>query len=110
MATRLSILTYLQEWDGSNLFARLLMIPRGSPLDPLTAGTTSFAEAKFVFSARVVLGLDSLPTPAAAVTATISPGVLATSKPLFDALATVYQIDPAPPTPSPRRANTFFKK
>jgi hypothetical protein len=110
MATRLSILTYLQERDGNALQARVLMIPRGSPLDPLTAGAPSFAEADFVFSARVVPGLDNLPTSAAPATETLNLGKLPTSKPLFEALQTVYQIDPAPPPASPRRANTFFKK
>jgi len=110
MATRLSVLTYLQEWDGSALQARVLLVPRGSPLDPLTSGVPSFAEAKFVLDARVVAGLDGMPTPAAATTATIDLGVSPTSKQVFDALETVYQINPTPPPTSPRRASTFIKK
>src|ERR1041385_3700916 len=110
MPTSLSLLTYLQEWDGSALKARVLMVPRGNPLDALTAGAPSFAEAKFVFDARVVPGLDALPTLAAPTTKTINIGVSATAKPLFEALQTVYQINPTPPPASPRRANTFFKK
>ncbi|HKD41873.1 MAG TPA: hypothetical protein VKB87_16435, partial [Myxococcaceae bacterium] len=110
MPTRLLLLPYLQSWDGAALHVRLLLLPRGSPLDPLTARAPSFAEAKFALEMRLVAGLDALPTPGAPATAVINEPVVATAKSLFNALAAKFQIDPAPPQPEPRAPGRQIKK
>jgi hypothetical protein len=113
--TRLNLLPYLQNWDGALLHIRLLAIPRGSPLDPLIAGLTppgpSFATANFVFDVRLVSGLGQIPTTGTLSTSvTITPPLPAQVQNLFNQLATVFTIDPAPPVPNPRRAGTSIKK
>lgn len=110
MPTRLSILPYLQRWDGGMLHVRLLLIPRGSPLDPLAPGTPSFAEANFAFEVRLVPGLDDMPTLAGPPGTVVTAPVVATAKPLFQELQNQFQIDPAPPPANPRRAGTPIKK
>lgn len=110
MATRLVFSPYVQNWDGGTLHVRLLLIPRGSPLDPLVAGAPSFADAKFVFDVHVVAGLDALPILGGPATATLAQAVVATAKPLFEALAVQFQIDPTPPPPVTRPAGTPIKK
>ena len=97
MATSLVLLPYLQRWDGALLHVRLLLIPRGNPLDPLTAGAPNFPSAKFVFDVHLLPGLDSLPTPGGAAFTTITAPVVPTALPAFKALASLYPIDPAPP-------------
>jgi hypothetical protein len=115
MSTRLNLLPYLQNWDGTELRIRLLAVPRGSPLDPLISGLTppgpSFATANFVFDVRLVKGLDQIPftgTPSTGVT--ITPPFPGQAENLFNKLATVFNIDPAPPTPNPRRSGTQIRK
>jgi len=98
MATRLVLLPYLQRWDGAALHVRLLPIPRGNPLDPLVTGAPDFPSAKFVFDIHLLAGLDALPTPGGTAYATIASPVVPTALPVFNALATQYDIDPAPPT------------
>jgi hypothetical protein len=98
MATRLVILPYLQRWDGAALHVRLLLIPRGNPLDPLIAGAPNFSAANFVFDIHLLTSPDALPTPGGAPFATVSSPVVATALPVFNALAAIYAIDPAPPT------------
>lgn len=110
MATSLVLLSYLQSWDGTTLHARLLLIPRGSPLDPLTAGAPAFADAKLVLAVHVVPGLDAMPVLGGPPTVTVSEGIVATARPLFEALAVQYQIDPAPPPPNNRPPGTQIKK
>jgi len=112
-ATRLNLLPYLQNWDGTRIHMRLLAIPRGSPLDPLVAAppSPSFAAAKFVFDVRLVRGLDQIPatgTPSSSVIVT-SP-VPAQAQDLFNQLTTQFNIDPAPPPANPRPAGTQVKK
>jgi hypothetical protein len=113
--TRLNLLPYLQNWDGTQLHVRLLAIPRGSPLDPLIPGLTppgpSFATANFVFDLRLVQGLDQIPstgTPSTSVL--LTPAFPNQAQNIFNQLATVFTIDPAPPPANPRRAGTSFKK
>jgi hypothetical protein len=98
MATRLVLLPYLQRWDGASLNVRLLLIPRGNPLDPLAPGAANFPSADFVFDIHLLTGLDSLPTPGGASFATFPSPAVPTAVPTFDALAAQYQIDPSPPT------------
>ena len=109
MATRLVLLPYLQGWDGSVLHVRLLLIPRGSPLDPLAAGTPDFPSAKFVFDVHLLPGFDALPVPGGTAYATITAPVVATALPAFNALAALYPIDPAPPAAT-RPAGTQVQK
>jgi hypothetical protein len=113
--TRLNLLPYLQNWDGVKLDLRLLMVPRGSPLDPLVPGLTppgpSFATASFVLDVRLVKGLDQIPstgTPSTGVT--ITPPNPGQAQGLFNQLATVFRIDPTPSAPSPRRPGTRIQK
>lgn len=94
---------------------RLLAIPRGSPLDPLIPGLSpsgpSFATANFVFDVRLVKGLDQIPSTGTPTTSiTITKPLPSQAQNLFNQLATVFPIDPVPPTPSPRRAGTRIQK
>src|SRR5271155_4230233 len=113
--TRLNLLPYLQEWDGANLQLRLLAVPRDSPLDPLIAGLTppgpSFATAHFSFDVHLVQGLVGIPTTTTASTmVNIVPPFPASAEGLFNDLASVFAIDPAPPPPNPRRAGRQIRK
>ena len=110
--TRLNLLPYLQHWDGAKLHVRLLAIPRGSPLDPLVAPTgPSFATANFVFNVRLVAGLDQIPAFGTSATdVTIASPHPSQAQNLFNQLATVFPIDPAPPAANPRPAGTRIKK
>lgn len=110
MTTRLSILPYLQSWDGNALQVRLLLLPRGSPLDPLAAGAPSFAAAKFTFNICLVPGLDVMPTLGGPPGIIVAEPVVATARPLFVELQNQFQIDPAPPPANPRRPGTQIKK
>lgn len=110
MSTRLSILTYAQHWDGSALRVRLLLIPRGSPLDPLGPGDAAFADAQFAFDLHVVPGLDDMPLLGSGSGTIITAPAIASARPVFESLATMYQIDPAPPPANPRRAGTQIRK
>src|SRR5438132_8581195 len=102
--TRLNLLPYLQHWDGARLHLRLLAVPRGSPLDPLVAPAgPSFATADFVFDVHLVSGLDQIPTfgtPATSVT--IASPHPPQAQHLFNQLATVFPIDPAPSAANPQ--------
>ena len=98
MATRLVLLPYLQRWDGGTLHVRLMLIPRGNPLDPLAPGAPNFPSSKFVFDVHLLAGVDALPTPGGAPMATVTSPVVSTALPVFNALATQYQIDPSPPS------------
>lgn len=112
-ATRLNLLPYLQNWDGTQVHLRLLAIPRGSPLDPLIAAppSPSFATAKFVFDVRLVKGLAQIPTTGSpATSAIITSPVPAQAQNLFNQLATQFTIDPSPHPANPRPAGTRVKK
>jgi hypothetical protein len=113
--TRLNLLPYLQEWGGVNLQLRLLAVPRDSPLDPLIAGLTppgpSFATAHFSFDVHLVQGLAGIPTTTtASTTVNIVPPFPASAEGLFNDLATVFAIDPAPPAPNPRQPGRQVRK
>ena len=111
MATKLVFSPYVQHWDGAGVLqVRLLLLPRGSPVDPLAPGAPSFAAAKFVFDVHVVSGLDALPVPGGVPAKSFPQGAVATAQPIYDALAAQFQIDPAPPPAKPRAAGTTIKK
>jgi hypothetical protein len=112
---RLNLLPYLQEWDGANLQIRLLAIPRDSPLDPLISGLTppgpSFATANFKFDVCLVQGLGAIPiigTPTTPVL--VTPSFPAQAESLFNELANVFTIDPAPAPAKPRQAGRQIRK
>jgi hypothetical protein len=111
-ATRLSILPYLQSFDGSDLELRLVVLPGGSPLDPLNPGDPTsppFATANFTFSLALTSGLADMP-PAGleTVTTTASPAP-AQAQALFTALENTFSINSSPPAASPRRDMTVLK-
>ena len=109
MPTRLVLLPYLQRWDGATLQLRLLVIPRGNPLDPLTAGSPNFPSANFVFDTFLAPGLDTLPAPGGAAILTVASPVVPTALPLLNALSLQFEIDPAP-APATRPPGTQVKK
>ena len=63
--SRLSLLAFPQRWDGNAITFRFLCLPRERPDIPLGAGLPDFVNANLVFSARLIGGLDNLPTAAA---------------------------------------------
>src|SRR3954468_8674485 len=107
--TRLVLLPYLQRWDGAVLHVQLLVIPRGVPVDPLIAGAPSFPAANLVFDVHLTPGLDALPTPGGPAFATVASPAVPTAVPMFDALGTLYPIDPSPP-PAVRPPSTRVQK
>lgn len=113
--TRLSLLPFLQAWDGGALAVRLVIIPRGDPTEPLVSGaptgSPSFANANLVIEARIVPGLNSMPTLSSASVNTNA--VIATPADrgeLFQWLAATFPIDPAPPAPVRPSATTRLRK
>ncbi|MCJ1290236.1 hypothetical protein MMC34_001772 [Xylographa carneopallida] len=111
MATqRLVIIPYLQEWDGSILSLRLLLIPRGSPISSLIGTSPSFATAHLVFDVFVTPDANSLPVPGGSITTTVSSPVVVTALPVFNALATQFEIDPNPTENGAPPVNTRVRK
>ncbi|HZU91018.1 MAG TPA: hypothetical protein VE993_17335, partial [Stellaceae bacterium] len=110
MATKLVFLPYLQNWDGAALHVRLLLIPRGSPLDPLIAGAPAFPDANFAFEIHLLPGPGGIPALGGAPTSVVNAPAIATAAPLFTELQAQFQIDPAPPPANPRRAGTQIRK
>lgn len=97
METKLVLLAHLQSWNGTVLELNLLTIPRGgSPLEPLTTGSSSFAAANFVFDIHLELGSDILPTPPGTTTTTIASGAVSSAIPVFKEFESLFQIDPIP--------------
>jgi hypothetical protein len=107
---RLSLLPYAQSYNGSHLTVRLLLIPGGSPQDPLSApGSPSFATAHLTLSVVLTDGLTDMPPGGTqTITAAASPAP-ARAAALFGELAAMFNIDPAPPPATPRRAMTVLK-
>jgi len=110
MATKLVFLPYLQTWNVAALHVRLLLIPRGNPLDPLIAAAPSFPDAKFAFEIHLLPGLDAIPPLGGPATSVANEPVVATAAPLFQELQAQFQIDPAPPPANPRPAGTQIRK
>lgn len=114
---RFSILTFPQRYDGARIHVRLLAVPRldagwnGDPLQPLITGfpnvgddTPAFADANLRLEARAIAGLSAFPMDSAVTATTPLPqasGVVATSRPLFEALVAPkpgrFQLSPNPP-------------
>lgn len=111
MATRLMLLPYLQEWDGTQLTFRLLAAPQGSPLDPLVPGDPSFTDAAFTFELRLVQGLSAIPTLATAFQAFPIPTPQpAQARAICTALENTLPIDTTIAPLNPRRAGVQFLK
>src|SRR3712207_6753305 len=116
---RLTLLLFPQRWEGGELSLRALALPRGNPLLPLMTGTPgvadgpAFADGALRLKARLVPGLDALPTPAGAATE-IGLGIAppAGVRTLFEELANQFDIDPAieVATRNPRRAGRQIRK
>src|ERR1700676_1827875 len=112
-STRLTLLPFLQSYDGATLAVRLLLLPVGSPLTPLNPGNpagASFATAQLGLSVVLTAGLAAMP-PAGTQTVTGVPSPApAQARALFTALAGQTAIDPSPAPAQPRRAGTAIKK
>jgi hypothetical protein len=95
MATKLVLIPYLQGWDRATLSIRLLCLPRGSPLDPLTtASSAAFATANLTFDVHVLTDVEVLPTPGGLVAASLPSPSPATAPAIFQALSRQFPIDP----------------
>lgn len=107
----LSLLTFPQAWDGASLTVRFLCLPRRRPDAPLAPGVPDFVNANLVFSARLVSGLDVMPTTASS----IAQGPLAlTSRALqkvdlFGELQRQFVIKPPAPPAPPKPTPAFLK-
>src|SRR5262245_35961025 len=113
MDTRLSLLPFLQEWDGGVLLPlRVLAVPRGRPLDPLVPGGSglSFATANLVFDIRLVHGLETLPTTGSGASVTIAGPAPPLARALMQELENQLQINLSPPPPNPRPAGMDIRK
>ncbi len=109
--SRLQLLPYLQEWDGTRLFLRLLAAPQGSPVDPLLAGAPSFTNAAFIFEVRLVAGLGAIPTqgtPFQPFPVPVPAPPQATA--LCNGLAATLPVDTTIAPVDPRRAGLQFLK
>ncbi|PMD12110.1 hypothetical protein NA56DRAFT_38363 [Hyaloscypha hepaticicola] len=100
MTTRLTLIPYLQGWDGKNITVNVLSLPLGSPIDQLIPpSATSFATANFKFDVYILTDVNSLPIPQPAGTefTTVSSAAPLEGPAIFNALAVQFPIDPSPP-------------
>jgi hypothetical protein len=106
---RLTLLPYLQSYDGSALAVRLLCLPDGDPTQPLTPGHHAFANAALGFEARLSAP-DAWPAPGGG--APVAPtGVTAPDPaPLFERIATILPVDASIPAVDPRTLGRQIKK
>jgi hypothetical protein len=119
---KLSIITLAERWDGKNdeLQLRVLVLPRGNPLQPLierpspAASELPFANASLALQAMLIPSLDRLPDPSD-VTATRTLNVLTPPNlvKLYRELAKALPLAPAGSITrkaEPRRHDTQIKK
>src|SRR4051794_6851396 len=92
MDPRMAVLPYLQNWSGTQLSLRVLLLPRGpdGPLVPLMPHrpteppAPSFAMANFKFDVHLVGGLDGLPVlGSGSILSTVSFDSVRTASQLF---------------------------
>src|ERR1700722_7445991 len=116
-AFTLSLLAFPQSWDGTNLKLRILIMPQSDPLSPLLTNvppapdSPAFADAKPKFLAELIPSLDALPAPASVtsqVSLTTTPPTQA--RPLFQQLATQFNVAADPPGKTPRRTGYSIRK
>lgn len=65
---RLIMMPFLQRWDGSRLFARVIVAPQTDPLSPPAPGLSPFATTDFDFETRLVADASVLPDYGSAAT------------------------------------------
>src|SRR5215831_2491041 len=87
---RLSLMTFPQSWEPSQLSVNVLALPVDSPIDPLAPGTPKFSGTQLPLSAVLISGLDHLPA------LNVPPAVVTT-------------IPMVPPPPAPTEADAVFK-
>ncbi|MCU1265455.1 MAG: hypothetical protein JWM21_1773 [Acidobacteria bacterium] len=115
--TKLTIMPFPQEWDGSHLRLNILVLPHEDPLAPfavnIPSGVTapSFATATLKLRAMVIDSLDLMPK-AADVTHNLA---LTTTAPanavtLFKELAKAFKITKPSNVPNIATANTYIQK
>jgi hypothetical protein len=116
---RLTLLPFPQAWTDGVLSVRAVVLPRGTPMDPLMTGVPglpdapAFADGEVRLEVRLIPSLDKLPDPADA-TAAIDLGLSspADRRPLYEVVEAQFVIDPAleTATKNPRRAGRQVKK
>lgn len=111
MPAPLTLLPYLQRWNGNAVAVRVVVAPHGSPLDPLVAGGPSFTDANLVLDVRLVQGLGALPTLGDPFTSLVvaSPAV-ANATAIGEALERSLPIDPTVPPVDARATGARFMK
>jgi len=111
MSHRLTLSPYLQTWDGINLVVRVLIAPRGNPLEPLGTGEPAFVDLAPQLEVHQISGLDVLPTFASPSTSEIiALPVAPRAREICLALETVLPIDAAAPPVDPRVPGVRFMK
>src|SRR4051794_15167075 len=107
---KLAVLAFPQRWDGARLHVRVLLLPRGNPLEPLYPGASSFADATMQLEARVISGLDHLPLSSdAAITRSFGVTPIADRRVALTDLGKLFPITP-PTTPRTRPPGVAVKK
>ncbi|HTH99604.1 MAG TPA: hypothetical protein VL752_01555 [Acidisoma sp.] len=116
-AFRLSVQVFPQSWDGANLRLRILILPQGDPLSSTLPGifpvpdSPAFADAQPKFVAQLIPSLTSLPMQASVSAQVALPTVApAGSRPLFQQLASEFNIVPDLPGQTPRRTGFSISK
>jgi len=114
-----TLLPFPQAWTDGVLSLRAVILPRGTPMEPLITGVPgvndapAFADGVIQLEARLISSLSKLPDPND-VTSVLDLGVEspADRRQLFEAVETQFVIDPAleTATKNPRRAGRQIKK
>ncbi len=99
MASRITIIPYLQSWKDNKLNVRLMVLPRGNPLD--------LPEFPSTFNVKIVSGLSSVPTLSAPTTQVISSPTSPNARKIFEALDMEFK--PLPQL-APEKPRITFKK
>lgn len=95
--TKLVLSPYLQDWDGTKLKIRVMVVPRGSQNSPLegTSGP-SFANANLKLDVHIIAG-DNLPVPGSAAFTSFPSPAPSTALEICNVLADQLPIHPSPP-------------
>ncbi len=113
----LSLLAFPQSFDGTNIRLRILVMPQGDPLSPLLTNvppapdSPAFADGNPKFTAALIPSLATLPTPGAATAHIALPTTpLAGARPLFQYLASQFNIVANPAGQTPRVSGYSTRK
>ena len=116
-STKLSVLTFPQRWDGTNLTLRILVVPRENPLEPLRKNlpvgidAAAFAESNLVLKAMLIPGLAQMPSPSTVSEEIILPLTPPTGRvELFSELAKSFKITQPSNVVVPPSSATFIQK